>query len=59
MVLRCAVKFGNEWFLGSDRNFAAKRGAAPEGRAAGSGNLGSDPENRSRFLGMVPESSLA
>ena len=41
----------DEWFLGSDRNFAAQRSEAPEGRAAGSGNLRSDPENaRSRFL---------
>ena len=39
----------DEWFWGSDRNFAAKRSEAPEGRAAGSGNLRSDPENtRSR-----------
>jgi hypothetical protein len=38
------------WFLGSDRNFAAERSAAPAGRDAGSGNLGSDPENaRSRM----------
>jgi hypothetical protein len=33
------------WFLGSDRNFAAERSAAPAGRAEGFGNLGSDPEN--------------
>jgi hypothetical protein len=33
------------WFLGSDRNFAAERSAAPAGRAEGSGNLGSDPKN--------------
>ncbi len=40
----------DEWFLGSDRNFAAQRSEAPAGRAAGSGNLRSDPENaRSRF----------
>ena len=38
------------WFLGSDRNFAAQRSAAPSGRAAGSVNLGSDPKNaRSRI----------
>ena len=38
------------WFLGSDRNFAAQRSAAPTGRAAGSVNLGSDPKNaRSRI----------
>ena len=38
------------WFLGSDHNFAAKRSAAPAGRAEGSGNLCSDPQNaRSRF----------
>jgi hypothetical protein len=33
------------WFLGSDRNFAAQRSAAPEGRAEGAANLGSDPKN--------------
>jgi hypothetical protein len=32
-------------FLGSDRNFAAERSAAPEGRAEGAANLGSDPKN--------------
>ena len=38
------------WFLGSDRNFAAQRSAAPTGRATGSVNLGSDPKNaRSRI----------
>jgi hypothetical protein len=38
------------WFLGSDRNFAAERSAAPAGRAEGAANLGSDPENaRSRI----------
>ena len=38
------------WFLGSDHNFAAMRSVAPNGRAAGSGNLCSDPENaRIRF----------
>ena len=42
---RCAA-----WFLGSDHNFAAKRSAAPKGRAEGAGNLCSDPENaRSRM----------
>jgi hypothetical protein len=34
-----------DWFLGSDHNFAVERSAAPAGRAAGSGNLCSDPEN--------------
>ena len=38
------------WSLGSDRNFAAERSAAPAGRAEGAANLGSDPENaRSRI----------
>ena len=35
----------SHWFLGSDHNFTAQRSAAPAGRAEGSGNLCSDPEN--------------
>ena len=47
------------WFLGSDPNFAAQRSEAPAGRAAGSGNLGSDPKNaRSRIGSALPESLL-
>jgi hypothetical protein len=33
--------------LGSDTNFAAVQSTAPEGRAKGSANLGSDPKNPS------------
>ena len=41
-------------FSGSDHNFAAKRSAAPAGRAEGAGNLCSDPENaRSRIFHTV------
>ena len=45
------------WFLGSDPNFAAQRSEAPAGRAAGSGNLGSDPEN-ARVLTPNPNPNL-
>ena len=47
--------FGQRWFSGSDPNFPAKRSEAPAGRAAGSGNLGSDFEN-ARFLAPLPNS---
>ena len=47
------------WFLGSDRNFAPQRSEAPERRAAGSGNLRSDPENaRVSLRSALPESLL-
>ena len=34
----------DEWFLGSDRNFAAQRSEAPEGRAAGPGEFALTPK---------------
>ena len=43
------------WFLRSDRNFAAQRSAAPEGRAVGAGDLGSDFKNaRIRIFSTPP-----
>ena len=37
--------FWGQGLLGSDTNFAAVQSTAPEGRAKGSANLGSDPKN--------------
>ena len=45
--------------MGSDHNFAAKRSAAPVGRAAGTENSCSDPENaRSRISLLYSRASL-
>ena len=43
------------WVFGVRSQFHCKRSAAPKGRAAGTGNLGSDPENaRSRIPVPLP-----
>src|SRR5674476_78425 len=49
-----SFRSGQQGFLGSDHNFAAKRSGAPAGTAEGSANLGSDPNDPGSLYPFAP-----